>query len=237
MAKRNRRRNSVAHNNQQFRRTWTAIIREPAILCGHCVESAVYSPAQPIQPRWRRHSANLSFGPFSNLHYDSAGRLGDKDSQNLAFTGNLGDGLARTYSRAITYSPFGSMVQEQFGTDAAVYNKLAYNSRGQLAEIKESTMANDSSWNRGKFINWYSLQCGGAACNNSDNNGNLRKQETFVPNSDGSSTSWYQQYEYDSLNRLTEVHEHASNNSLLWHQSFTYDRFGNRTINANGTSG
>jgi hypothetical protein len=37
------------------------------------------------------------------------------------------------------------MAQEQFGTDAAIYNKLAYNSRGQLAEIKESTSPNDSS--------------------------------------------------------------------------------------------
>ena len=32
------------------------------------------------------------------------------------------------------------------------------------------------------------------------------------------------------------MHEHASNNALLWHQSFTYDRYGNRTINAGGTS-
>ena len=60
----------------------------------------------------------------------------------------------------------------------------------------------------------------------------------FIPNNEQntSSVSWYQQYEYDSLNRLTEVHEHASNNSLLWRQSYAYDRYGNRTINAGATS-
>jgi hypothetical protein len=120
-------------------------------------------------------------------------------------------------------------------------DKLFYNPRGQLAEIRATTSdtgPGDTTWNRGKFINWYSLQCGGMTCNATDNNGNLRKQEDFIPNNEQntSSTSWYQQYEYDSLNRLTEVHEHASNNSLLWHQSYAYDRYGNRTINAGGTT-
>jgi RHS repeat-associated protein len=174
---------------------------------------------------------NYPSGHSVIFNYDGVGRLSDKDSQNLAFSGNLG-GVARTYSRGITYDAMGAVQQEQFGTDIAVYNRFAYNSRGQLAEIKASTTPNDSSWNRGKFVNWYSLQCGlvgSPVCNSADNNGNLRKQETFVPNSDGSTTSWYQQYEYDSLNRMTEVTENA-NSTLLWHQSFSYDRYGNRTI-------
>jgi RHS repeat-associated protein len=173
-----------------------------------------------------------------SYNYDGAGRLGDNGTQNFAFTGNLGDGVMRTYSRGNTYNALGGLSQEQFGTDTAIYNKLAYNSRGQLAEIKTSTVPNDSSWNRGKFVNWYSLQCGGASCNGPDNNGNLRKQEVSIPlnEQNTNSTSWYQQYEYDSLNRLTEVHEHSSNNALLWRQSFSYDRYGNRTINANATS-
>jgi RHS repeat-associated protein len=179
-------------------------------------------------------------GHSVSYNYDLAGRLADKDGQNLAFTGNLG-GVPRIYSQGITYNASGSMAQEQLGTDTAIYNKLAYNSRGQLAEIKESTTPNDSSWNRGKFINWYSLQCGSVSspdCNAVDNNGNLRKQETLIPNNElnTSYTSWSQQYEYDSLNRLTEVHEHATNNTLLWHQSYTYDRYGNRTLKASATS-
>jgi len=41
------------------------------------------------------------------------------------------------------------MAQEQLGTDATIYNKLAYNSRGQLAAIKASTAATIA---RGTFI-------------------------------------------------------------------------------------
>jgi hypothetical protein len=170
--------------------------------------------------------------------YDNAGRVN-------SFSGNLGDNFQRSYSTEINYSPLGGLAREKFGTDTAIYNKLSYNSRGQLADIRETTndATSDSdplSWNRGRFINWYSLQCGGAACNPSDNNGNLRKQETLIPSNEQntSSTSWYQQYEYDSLNRLSEVHEHNSdsNHTQLWHQSFAYDRYGNRTIAANRTS-
>src|SRR6185436_14371995 len=112
--------------------------------------------------------------------------------------------------------------------------------RGQLAEIRASTSytgPTDTTWNRGKFVNWFSLQCGGAACSNTDNNGNLRKQESFVPNNDQNTnpTSWYQQYDYDNLNRLERVHEYTGNTSLDWQQSYTCDRWGNRTINT--TSG
>ena len=200
--------------------------------------NGVWSPAYTTQRGY-----NLAGGVTSqsypsdntvNYNYDQAGRLGDKDSQNLAFTGNLGGGAPRTYSRGITYSPFGAMVQEQFGTDAAIYNKLGYNSRGQLAEIKDSTTANDSSWNRGKFVNWYSLQCGSASsvdCNATNNNGNLRKQETFVPNEQNTSpTSWSQQYDYDTLNRLRRVHEYTGDTTKDWQQEYAYDRYGNRTI-------
>lgn len=159
-----------------------------------------------------------------NYDYDSAGRLNN-------FTGKLGDGTTRTYSTGITYASAGQLKQEQFGTTTtAIYNKLFYNSRQQLAEILVSTTVGDT-WDRGKILNQYSLQCSGAGCNATDNNGNLRKQEVFIP--DG--TSWYQQYEYDNLNRLKRVHEYTGNPALDWQQEYDYDRWGNRTLNAAGT--
>ena len=160
--------------------------------------------------------------------FDSAGRT-------QSVTGTLGDGTSRTYSTGISYSSLGGLSQEQFGMTTPVYNKLAYNNRGQLAEIRESTTGNDTSWNRGKIVNDYSLQCSGASCNGTDNNGNLQKQTVYVPNNDAntSSTSWYQQYSYDALNRLTQVHEYTGNTSLDWQQSYSYDQYGNRTINGN----
>ena len=45
-------------------------------------------------------------------------------------------------------------------------------------------------------------------------------------------TSWYQQYDYDELNRLKRVHEYTGNSQLDWQQEFDYDRWGNRTLNA-----
>ena len=175
-------------------------------------------------------------GNSVTYNYDNAGRLADKDAQNLAFTGNLG-GVSRTYSRGISYASGGQLKQEQFGTTTPVYNKLFYNSRQQLAEILASTTGSDNSWNRGKILNQYSLQCSGAGCNASDNNGNLRKQEVLIPANDQvtSYTSWYQQYDYDELNRLKRVHEYTGTPSLDWQQEFDYDRWGNRTLSATGT--
>src|SRR5712664_3124541 len=61
----------------------------------------------------------------------------------------------------------------------------------------------------------------------SDNNGNLLKQEVYIPGSN----SFAQFYAYDSLNRLHSMTEGS------WHQDYDYDRWGNRTINQSTTTG
>ncbi len=157
--------------------------------------------------------------------YDVAGRAN-------SFSGNLRDVVNTTYSTGIVYSPFGGMSQEQFGTDTAIYNKSLYNSRGQLSEIRVGTTPNDTGYNRGAIINQYSFQCWGAGCNGTDNNGNLKKQEVYNPHNEGE-TAWYQQYDYDNLNRLQRVHEYTGNPSLDWQQEYVYDRWGNRRIDPN----
>jgi RHS repeat-associated protein len=187
-------------------------------------------------------------GRIVTYNHDQAGRLGDKDAQNLAFTGNLGN-EARTYSAGIVYSTLGRMSEERFGTDTALYNKSFYNSRGQLAEIRVGTYhATDNGfWNRGAIINHYSESCWGScggtnsATQMTDNNGNLKKQEVYVPNTEQNLeitdyTMRWQQYDYDWLNRLAWVRE-ITNGAELWKQGFTYDRFGNRTINQGVTYG
>jgi RHS repeat-associated protein len=175
-------------------------------------------------------SQSYPSGHSITYNYDAAGRA-------TSFTGNLGDGVQRTYSTGISYVPSGALKQEQFGTTTPVYNKLFYNSRLQLAEILASTTGGDSSWNRGKIINGYSLQCSGASCNATDNNGNLRRQQVYIPTDDqiSSSTTWYQQYDYDNLNRLQRVQEYTP--SLAWQQEYVYDRWGNRTIHQTNTWG
>jgi len=176
-----------------------------------------------------------------NYKYDNAGRLGDKDTTHLAFTGNLGDGdpTQRNYAQGLVYDAASRLKQEQLGTATPIYNQLAYNSRGQLAEILAGTeTSGNASFNRGMIVNDYSPQCSGAGCNATDNNGNLRRQTVYVPNDpqNNSRTSWSQQYDYDSLNRLTQVTEDTGQTSLNWHQGYRYDRFGNRRIDIDNTS-
>jgi RHS repeat-associated protein len=192
------------------------------------------------------HMTGITYpsGHVVNYNYDSAGRLGDKDAFNLAFTGNLGDGNTRTYSTGINYSPFGGMTKEQFGTSTAVYNKLFYDSRGQLSEIRDSTTSpTDTSWNRGAIINHYSNNCwgmcggGNSTTSMTDNNGNLKKQEVYIPNDDQSYDNYAQFYDYDSLNRLSSVRENKFGGAVNWQQAYIYDRWGNRTIDQTNTWG
>jgi len=180
------------------------------------------------------HVTSMTYpsGHSVTFNYDNAGRLSDKDSSHLAFTGNLGGGgNSRTYS-SITgsnaYDAAGHLTQEQFGTAPSIYNKLNYNPRGQLIAVLASTSGNDTTFNRGKIVNDYGT---------TDNNGNLKQQTVYVPNDQNTSpTSWYQQYGYDSLNRLTQVHEYTGNTALDWQQAYSYDRWGNRLINNNSSA-
>jgi len=106
-------------------------------------------------------------------------------------TGTLG--MARTVptQQESSISALGGMTKEQFGTDTPVFNKLFYNVRGQLSEIRESTSytgPGDTSWNRVQIINHYSTnwlgQCGGSESLTPmpDNNGNMKAQDVYIPN-------------------------------------------------------
>ena len=77
-------------------------------------------------------------GHVATYNYDGVGRLADKDSTHLAFTGNLGDGTSRNYSSGIVYDEAGRMTEEKLGTDTP-FTTSSSTTRGQLAEIREST--------------------------------------------------------------------------------------------------
>jgi RHS repeat-associated protein len=176
--------------------------------------------------------------------YDDAGRLSN-------FSGNLGDGTSHTYATGITYSEFGGLQQEQFGTQTALYHKLHYNVRGQLYDTRLSTvaMATDQwNWNRGALINYYAtadLTCPTNECrynSGPDNNGIVRQTQHWIPTDDQmNGDNWTEdRYTYDSLNRLKTVTEFPGTPAGLGSQSFIqtydYDRYGNRTINQSQTS-
>lgn len=157
-------------------------------------------------------------GHTVNFAYDAAGRANN-------FTGNLGDGTQRTYATGITYSQWGSLSREQFGTTAAVYHKLHYNIRGQLYDVRASNLNDEWGGELGALANYYSTNWvhGGSGV---DNNGNLLMSQTII-------NSYYMEdrYSYDSLNRLTAVSEYQNGSTNTGSQQYTYDRWGNRTIN------
>jgi YD repeat-containing protein len=179
-------------------------------------------------------------GHTVSYSYDAAGRTS-------GFIGNLGDGVSRTYATNITYSPFGGLTREQFGTNTPLYRKSFYNIRGQLFDTRVSSVNDPWDWNRGRLINYYSSnhiwgQSG------TDNNGNVRFAETWIPPEnatlDQADTLTEDSYSYDALNRLSSVVEQRTSVAGGWgvwqqqfRQAFDYDRYGNRTINAAQTWG
>ena len=159
---------------------------------------------------------------------DQLGRL-------QTFSGNLGDGVPRIYANNFQYNDFGALQQEQFGTQTPLYHKQRYNQRGQLWDMRLSTVSFSSdpaNGDRGSIVNYYSnnYSQGGSG---TDNNGNLLRQEINVPNG----PYFQQNYTYDDLNRLTSVNEKLNGTGAdSFKQVYTYDRWGNRSVNWNLSS-
>jgi RHS repeat-associated protein len=164
--------------------------------------------------------------------YDNGGRLS-------SFSGNLGDGSQRTYSTGISYDSASHWTREQFGTATPLYNKRHYNSREQLYDMRASTVNDDSNWNRGAIVNYYSLSNYGFGTTGSDTNGNLYVQQHWIPTDDqmSSYTNHQQNYSYDSLNRIAWMAEYLNGATGTGSQVSVYDRYGNRTIDPSGSWG
>ncbi|HEX5875422.1 MAG TPA: RHS repeat-associated core domain-containing protein [Pyrinomonadaceae bacterium] len=172
----------------------------------------------------------------ANYLYDAAARTSN-------FSGNLGDGTTRTYASTFIYNSSNQITQELFGTAMPLYHKLQYNIRSQLWDVRVSTAADvGGTWNRGCLQYFYDGSYG-YGTSGPDNNGNLLFANTYIP-LDEQYNGWAinrQSYSYDALNRLTSTKEyfvsHSQAESQQSVQSYTYDRWGNRTINTGATNG
>jgi YD repeat-containing protein len=168
--------------------------------------------------------------------YDTAGRT-------RSFKGKVGDGVTRTYASSFVYNSRSQVTQELFGTQTQLYHKLQYNIRGQLWDVRVSTNPDvNGSMNRGGLQYFYDSSLG-YGTSGPDNNGNVLFANTYTPE-DEQDTKWAihrQRYAYDSLNRLKSVTEYFVNyshsESQQSVQTYDYDPWGNRTINAAQTSG
>ena len=179
-------------------------------------------------------------GHTVSYSYDSAGRTS-------SLSGNLGDGASRTYTNNITYSSFGSVSREQFGSNTPLYHKRFYNIRGQLFDIRLSSVNDTWDWNRGRLILYYSSNHVWGE-SGTDNNGNVLNAENWIPPEnatlDQPDTLTEDVYSYDALNRLSSVSEQRTSVAGGWgtwtqqfRQQYAYDRYGNRTIDAAQTWG
>lgn len=210
------------------------------------------APGQPLSQRvnfWTGAAWSPAF--MVNRTYDLAGHIlsqtypsgrtvsytYDRMGRTSTFAGNLGDSVTRTYMTAIAFDDSGRMTRERFGTDTPLYHKRHWNRRGQLYDMRLSTVNDEDNWNRGAIVNYYSLanMCFGPNCTGTDTNGNLQIQQHFIPTDDqiNGYSLMQQNYGYDSLNRINWMGEYMNGSGATpsGAQGYDYDRWGNRTIN------
>ena len=249
-------------NNAAFSQTVIAAYDALGRVTSQKQRFATGSPASPTW--WPDYAITRTYdlaGHVKHQNYPFAGRYVDyeyNDSGRLKnFTGNLmGFGSPTYYATSvdnsgIRYNAAGQMLYEVFGTSPALLaHRVNYNNRFQMTETKLGTDVgiNDSSasstWTRGKLKFDYGT---------TDNNGNVRWQEHLVPTSVNSGSAptipdsvtesvipMRDEYLYDELNRITKVTGNkvvGSTTTQIYTQAYSYDRFGNRKINAAQTSG
>jgi RHS repeat-associated protein len=121
--------------------------------------------------------------------------------------------IYKTYANDFTYTAAGAVGSLKLGNGR--FESTTFNSRLQPTQIGLGT--SESSQNILKLEYDYGTNA---------NNGNIQSQTITVP---GMSHSLFQNYTYDSLNRLESAIE-TSNSEQTWKQEFSYDRYGNRNF-------
>jgi RHS repeat-associated protein len=202
--------------------------------------SAAYTTARTYDLEGNVKSQTYPSGRVVNYSYNNAGQLS-------SFTGNLGDGVSRTYVSSASYSPAGQVERESYGTQTPLYLKRHYNVRQQLVDLRLGSVNDEWNYNRGALIFYYGTNAvnqWNPFADSPDNNGNLRRTVNYVPtgeNGAGTVTSHVipqlADYTYDEVNRITSYTEAQQDGNGGWHynvagQTFSYDRYGNRQITA-----
>jgi RHS repeat-associated protein len=197
-----------------------------------------------------KQTYNLGGGVMSK-EYPSGHQLGyayDQQGRSNLMMGTLGDGQDRTYADEIRYTAGGLLARERFRTDIPLYHNRHYNNRQQLQEVRLGTDGRDEwTWNRGGLRIYHTSDFAyygtGSDDSGVENNGTVYRMDHFVP-LDPWGSGWAMSidyYGYDPLNRITGVWEHRISSadlteSEVFTQQYVYDRYGNRTINAEATT-
>jgi len=157
-----------------------------------------------------------------HTEYDGAGRpAGIKKSTNSFY---YAGGLASDAANRVQYSAHGAMSAMKLGN--TLWEHTNFNSRLQPTQI--GLGVNQTSTSVLGLDYTYSTSGGGEG---SDNNGNVRTQ-TITP---APGATYVQTYTYDVVNRLSSAAE-TYNGKGIWTQSYSFDRWGNRTSLVNSGS-
>jgi hypothetical protein len=128
----------------------------------------------------------------------------------------LGDGLNRTFATITQYSAAGLKERESYGTGAngmttPLYLKLHYNRRLQMVDLRLGSVNDEWDLDRGALIFYYGTMAassGNPFVDDTDNNGNLRRQWSYAPKPGGGTViPQLDDYTYDSLNRVASFTE------------------------------
>ena len=191
-------------------------------------------------------------GSYQYFQYNAGGH-------SLQSWGTLGaDSVETFYSSGTQYNAAGQLNQELLGS--SVYHRMDYNNRFQMTEMRVSTNPLDPlSWDLGKLRFFYNTAAKISENPNdpgTDNNGNVLRQEHWVPTQvtnvvqGGNTVKVVNQYAvpmrddyfYDSINRITQVQgwqrtTGTATPAQIYQQAYSYDKFGNRKLDATQTWG
>jgi RHS repeat-associated protein len=172
-------------------------------------------------------------GHTIDYSYDQASRL-------TSFSGNLGDGISRTYSTITQFHASGMIEREGFGTQTPLYLKRRYNKRLQIGDVRLSTIDDETNADRGALLFYYGPNAVANANplqDDTTNNGNLWRQVHQVPKPAGGGNIQPQidDYTYDALNRISmmtesQINENGTLVQNVVRQNYGYDKFENRRI-------
>src|SRR5262245_43546929 len=132
------------------------------------------------------------------------------------------------------------MIKERFGTNTSLYHNQHYNNRLQLVDNRLGDSAtDDTNWSRGAITFFYGTTAAGNIdiyANDTDNNGNLRRQISWVQLAgSGYVIPQLDDYTYDELNRISsffewQVHSGGQLIPNVSSQHFWYERWGTKKI-------
>lgn len=138
----------------------------------------------------------------------------------------LNAGQTTQYMSAVKYWSSGLVREAHLGNGLVEHN--IFNERQQATEIALGTSNTDSSVLKLEYA--YGVAGAAGLVDATKNNGSVQGQKITVP---GIASPLTQTYTYDKLKRLEAAQE---NGGASWKQTFAYDPYGNRSVDAANTT-